>query len=66
MDYDDIFESLDELLTTVNGAIEDEAETDSIGTATPYFRYMFDKDAGAFEELDIFPEEENPEMLFTH
>ena len=66
MDYDDFFETLDELLTTINGALEDEAEVDSTGTAAPYFRYMFDKDAMQFEELDIFPEEENPEMQFTH
>ena len=53
MDYDDFFETLDELLTTINGALEDEAETDSTGTAAPYFRYMFDKEDDVFEDLDM-------------
>ena len=51
MDYDDIFETLDELLTTINGAVQDEAEVDSTGTAAPYFSYMFDKEKDVFDDL---------------
>ena len=53
MDYDDIFETLDELLMTINGAVQDEAEVDSTGTASPYFSYMFDKEKDVFEDLDM-------------
>ncbi|MGH8120150.1 MAG: hypothetical protein ACRESK_05990 [Gammaproteobacteria bacterium] len=53
MDYDDIFETLDELLTTVNDAVKDEADMDSTGTAVPYFSYMFDKEDDIFEDLDV-------------
>jgi len=53
MDYDDFFETLDELLNTVNGAVQDETELDYTDTATPYFSYMFDKEKDVFEELDM-------------
>ena len=66
MDYDDFFETLDELLTTINGAVLDTADVDCTDTATHYFSYMFDKDDGALEELDVFTEEEIPGMQLTH
>ena len=53
MDYDDFFETLDELLTTINGAVQDTAEVDCTDTATHYFSYMFDKEKDVFEDLDM-------------
>ena len=65
MDYDDFFETLDELLTTINGAVQDEAEVDSTGTAAPYFSYMFDKNDGVFDDTDVFPDEWDCEDMET-
>jgi len=53
MDYDDFFETLDDLLATINGAVEDEVELDYTDTSAPYFSYMFDKEKDVFEELDM-------------
>ena len=52
MDYDDFFETLDELLTTINGSVQDESEVDSTGTAVPFFTYMFDKVTDVFEDME--------------
>lgn len=52
MDYDDFFETLDELLTTINGTVEDEAASDSNGATVPIFSYMFDLETDVFEGLD--------------
>ena len=52
MDYDELFETLDELLSTINGAVEDEMEIDSTGTAVPYFTYMFDKMTDVYEDME--------------
>ena len=66
MDYDDNYETLDELLATINSAVQDMADMNTTDTATHYFSYMFDKDDGAFEEHDVFTEEEIPGMHLTH
>lgn len=57
MDYDDLFETLDELLTTINGTVQDRVDLDNSDTAGPYFSYMFDKDDGVFDDMDtiVFP-----------
>jgi len=49
MDYDEHFETLDDLLSTINDAIQDRAET---GVTDPYFSYMFDKDDGVFDDME--------------
>ena len=57
MDYDEQFETLDELLTTINDAIQDMVETGITDPADPYFSYMFDKDDGVFDDMEtiVFP-----------
>ena len=62
MDYDDFFETLDDLLTTINGSLEDEMEVDSTGTAVPYFPYMFDKVIDVFEDMET----EEPSLSSLH
>jgi len=57
MGYDDFFETLDELLNTINGAVEDMVEMDTSDTAGPYFSYMFDKDDGVFDDTDVMPDD---------
>lgn len=53
MDYDDSFETLDELLTTINEAVKDMVETGIHDPLEPYFSYMFDKEKDVFEDLDM-------------
>ena len=52
MDYDDNFETLEELLNAINEAMQEKMETGNTVTTDPYNHYMFDNDDTAFEDLD--------------
>ena len=65
MDYDDNFETLDDLLTTINSAVQDMTDLDTSDTAGPYFSYMFDKDDGVFEDLDVMLDHRDGEDMET-
>ena len=65
MDYDEHFETLDDLLSTINGAVQDRVETDTSDTAGPYFSYMFDKDDGVFDDTDLMPDDMDSEDMET-
>jgi hypothetical protein len=57
MDYDEQFEALDELLTTINDAIQDMLGTSITDPVDPYFSYMFDKENSDFDDMEtiVFP-----------
>ena len=57
MDYDDNFETLDELLTTINAAVQDMADMNTTDTAGPYFSYMFDRDDDVFDDMDVISDD---------
>ena len=65
MDYDDFFGTLDELLTTINSAVQEMAEMGSSANFDPYFSYMFDKNDGVFDDTDVLPEDMDSEDMET-
>ena len=65
MDYDDNFETLDELLTTINDAVQDMVDLDASATAGPYFSYMFDKDDDVFDDIDLMLDDMDCEDMET-
>ena len=53
MDYEDFFETLVELLATLNGAVPERTEMSGNNTAAPSCNHMIDKKHDVFAELDI-------------
>ena len=51
MNYDDNFETVDELLNAINEALQEKMETDYTVTAEPCNRYLFDKVDTAYEDI---------------
>ena len=61
MDYDDFYKTLGELLTKINGAVQDMVGMDTTDTDTPYISYMFDKNDGVFDDTDVLPDDMDSE-----